>query len=287
MDYRHFRFFRSATTGHVRMQNTSNISSWGDTTDKWRGLDPLTHYTEPFVNNNGLGVPDLWAAFKENAMPKALVRSGNAVIAEEVVKSLHKLHEACPAFGEDELKSNLAVADLYSGERAVFPWSEEDVTKLFQKRAFEAGGPKNKLVRSDGALPEPCVGQCYILRPEPDTDPFVIGICRAVSKTRGKTKAYMQYFQQVEGADPYEGQYTSVLTTDLANTRYPVAEELQYQLNKISRVRQDSKGHVKSFYLPKQTQDKANIRWYVEEWENGPDLRDRPHERTLRGDFLH
>ena len=222
-------------------------------------------------------------------MPAALIRDHNEAMKDEVIKSLHRLHEDCPAFGEFELQSNLKVADLYNGIPAEFPWAENDVRALFERRAAQGGGPQPNQVALDGALPTPCVGQCYIMRPPPNTDPFVIGICRAVTTARGKTKAFMQFFQQTEGADPYEGLYKSVLDTNLANTRYPVVEELQYQLTKISRVKYDGKGtgRVKSFYLPKNTSDRANIRWYVEEWGNGPDLRDRPHEQTLSGDFLH
>ena len=290
MEFRHFRFFRSSVTGQVLMQNTTNISSWGDASDKWRGLQPLTHHTSPFADNGGYGVPDLWAAFKEKALPKALIRTGNRGVKEDVVKSLHKLHENCPAFGKEELAANLRVADLYYGERAEFPWSEEDVESLFKRNDDEKAGPGAAAFSVDGALPVPRVGQCYLMRPDPaDNDLFLLGICRAVKKDRqGNTKkAHMQFFQQQQGACPYVGKYNSVLTTNLASDRFPLVEEVQFELSKVARVLTDNNGHAKSFYLHKNSKDVDNIKWYVEEWENGPDLQNRSHERTISQEFLH
>ena len=292
MEFRHFRFFRSSVDGRVLMQNTTNISSWGDASDKWRGLQPLTHHTSPFSENGGLGIPDLWAAFKENALPKALIRPGNINVKEEVVKSMKKLHESCPAFGAEELAANLRVAELYNGERAEFPWSEEDVESLFKRNADEEDGPGAAAgaFSVDGALPVPRVGQCYLVRPDPDDDDlFLLGICRAVQKDRqGKyKKAHIQFFQQEENACPYQGMYTSVLQPHLASNRFPLVEEMQFQLNKIARVKIDKAGNVKSFYLHKVGRDLENIKWYVEEWANGLDLQDRPYERTISQEFLH
>jgi hypothetical protein len=251
MSYRHLRFFRSAkdntvnanhtkdhshkgsfthththTHSHINththkhthttqvwLQATARMNSWGDSTDEWRGLAALSTHTVCFKTS--YGIPNLWKAFKDGAIPDAQRRELNEEEHAKVVEGMHTIHSNFKNFTDENLKDCLAMLDMYDGAAVPFDWKEEDIQLLYGKGS---GAGANEVVAHQQArgLPVGSVGELYLCRPEVgegEDDTFIIGIIRGITQEDGHNGVNMQWFQLSELAqgNKYQGMYKSVL----------------------------------------------------------------------------
>jgi len=200
----------------VWLQATSRMSSWGDPTDEWRGLAPMSSHTICFPTS--YGVPDIYAAYQAKAIPDAQRRECNDSEHAKVVAGMHTIFDHFEHFSTANLNDCLDMLRGYTEPSIAFDWDGEGIKLLYGQGA---GAGASIQVASQQALGLPVgeVGQLYLCRPDAsDTDTFIIGIIRAITKQNRQNGVNMQWFQLTDNdADKYAGTYASVLAS---NTRY-------------------------------------------------------------------
>jgi hypothetical protein len=193
------------------------MNSWGDTNDEWRGLAPLSTHTSCFTTS--YGIPNLWDAFQQGAIPDAQRREVNQDEHAKVVAGMHIIHKNFQNFTDENLEDCLAMLSMYDGASVPFDWEGADI-KLLYGKGPGAGASNDVANQQARGLPVGSVGQLYLCRPElGEEDTFIIGIIRGITKINGYNGVNMQWFElsdKGEG-DKYTGMYKSVLPS---HTRY-------------------------------------------------------------------
>ena len=292
MQYRHCRFFRSASDRKVWLQVTSAMDSWGDSTDEWRGLAEMTTHTEPWTT--AYGVPDLWQAVQNGDMPPAAKRAPNPADIAKTMEGLKYLKEySDDIFADEDFKDCEAMLDLHREPPKPFPWLPADVCALF---GGEPDAGDNVEAQQRRGLPVGKIDELYICKPyEDDDDTFLLG--RVMSATYGgpnhdESGVLMQWFQlATDGkqddrtASRYKGKYKPVLPHSTRTDHYPWCSDacLQYKV-KCQRTNSRAGGRLLSLRI--YLYEVPNIKYYEARWANGVDLHDKPYERRLSSQFL-
>jgi hypothetical protein len=285
MSYRHLRFFRSTSDQKVWLQVASRMNNYGDPTDEWRGLAPMSTHTLCF--NTGYGIPDLCRAFENDDFPDSKVRPLDQEEHDNVVAGLKKIHDYFHHFTEDNLKDCLAVLDLYKADPTPFPWTEADMKLLYNRDARREADAVQ--AQEASGLPVGKVGEFYLCKSgEPDGDAFMIGVIRKIcTHPRDGPGVGMQWFELADsGACKYTSKYKTHLRTSTRVDKFPFCSDecLQYKL-KVRKVTREKTGVVKAFYVAQR--DVKNVKYYEERFKGGSDLQPRQHERVLPLHAIH
>ena len=279
MSYRHLRFFRSAKDKKVWLQGTSRMNSWGDTTDEWRGLAPLSTHTLCFPTS--YGIPDIYEASKSGAIPDAQRRELNEFEHTKVVNGMHTIYNHFEHFTQDNLDDCLEMLQGYTQPSKALAWKKEDM-KMLYGRGAGVGASSQVAAQQSLGLPVGEVGQIYLCQPEDlEEDPFIIGVIRGIVQLNGRNGVNMQWFALTEpGADKYKGTYSAILPANTRTNNYPFADDgcLQYEL-KGAKHRRNRNGVITSLRL--HVNEISAVKHYEERFENGPDLQDRRYEQVL------
>jgi hypothetical protein len=231
MQYRHLRFFRSVKDKKVWLQGTTRMNSWGDPTDEWRGLGPLSTHTVCFPTT--YGIPDLYQAGLANAIPNAQRRELNAEEHNKMVAGMHTIFAHFERFTTTNLDDCLAMLDKYTEDSAPFEWALPDMYNLYG-RGPGVGASVEVAAQQSLGLPVGEVGQIYMCRAEEDqADTFILGVIRALAKDKGVNGVKMQWFTQSDSDGcKYKGTYKSVLpstTRSLRNHKHWLCTQIPFK----------------------------------------------------------
>jgi hypothetical protein len=215
MKYRHLRFFRSRKTSTVWLQAASRMNSWGDPTDEWRGLAPLSTHTDCFPTQ--YGIPNIFEAHNQAAFPDSQQRQVNMEEHAAVVKGMHAIKAHFDCFTEANLADCLDMLSLYTDDARPFEWNRDDI-KLLYGAGTGIGASQDVAVQQSQGLPVGAEGEVFLCRPAAeDEDTFIVGIIRGITRHAGYQGVNMQWFTLTNpDACKYTSMYTSVLP---ANTR--------------------------------------------------------------------
>ena len=217
MSFRHLRFFRAKADDKVWLQVARRMDNYGDPTDEWRGLMPMSTHTTCYQTS--YGIPNLWRSFRRDELPDAKIRPLDEEAHAKLKKGLHDIHRFFGNFTDENLEDCLSMLQLYSSPAQPFPWTREDMEMLYA-RGPGGNAPADVADQQAHGLPVGKVGQVYMCRVEVEQDghSFGIGIIRNITRDRGQGPGVnMQWFATTPGADPFTGQFVSEMSV---NTRY-------------------------------------------------------------------
>ena len=191
------------------------MDSWGDSTDEWRGLAPMSSHTECFPTT--YGVPNIYQAAAEDAIPDAQRRQVDTDEHDKVVAGMHAIKAAFTHFSDDNLADCLELLSLYTKPARKFAWEEEDIKRLYG-RGTGVGASVEVAAQQSQGLPVGKVGDKFMCLPHADEeDTFLIGIIRAVCRNRdGDNGVKMQWFALPAGHNvcKYTSTYKAILPSD-------------------------------------------------------------------------
>ena len=219
MSFRHLRFFRAKADDKVWLQVASRMDNYGDPTDEWRGLMPLSTHT--ICYKTSYGIPNLWRSFQRHDLPDAKTRPLDEDAHDKLKKGLHDIHRFFTNFTDANLEDCLAMLELYSSPGKLFPWTTEDMELLYKEGPGANAGAQVGDQQAQG-LPVGKVGEVYMCRLEVlhSRGPFFgIGIIRNITRDRDQGAGVnMQWFVTKPDADAFTGQFTSEMSVNTRST---------------------------------------------------------------------
>ena len=210
MQFRHFRFFRSASDSQVWMQSASKMSSAEDPVDVWRGLKPHQTHNLPFGPASGYGVPDLWGTFSRNKLPVAEKREVPSATLNDWEKAIEHFHDLVPSFTDDHRDSCVTQIQKFRDAPATWPWSREDMALLYQPSNLHQRA--NLSAPTHFAIKSLIKDAFYLCRAGAGhAAPFFLCRVKAIATENNVPGARVQWFQLEEDQDPYDGTYAPEL----------------------------------------------------------------------------
>ena len=123
MQFRHFRIGRSEAR---KVMVQVRLKMCMDMEEDWRGIAANTHRT--FLFTTAFGIPDLWTAVEDDAIPDAILRDTTAEVIGTMRKGLLKLEATLPTFFGPDRRDCEHIVDLFEGPAQKFGWDRAAIS---------------------------------------------------------------------------------------------------------------------------------------------------------------